>query len=339
MLARPLGDATVVAVLACTFTAAANQAIDMPARSASIPAVSGMDDLSNAISLNMVAGQLTFLLILPLVGALNSAFEPGQVFAGSLVFWLGILPLIGLLRFRSDVGVARAGVIGNIRDGLVYARSSAVLLGTFGAVAVIQIVGMPGVGSFGPLWMTQVLHLSRTEFGFMATTWGLGAVAVSLALAQWERLARRGLTLCAFALLFAGAAIVFGHSRTVLLTAVANFGAGGALIGALMTATTIAQHSADECMRGRVMGLFPLVMGVGMLAALPVGAAAQATSLELVVPALGWATLGLGLATVAWSGALRGAHPARGMPAGAAMASAVDGGVMVPSQGALTPHD
>lgn len=337
MLARPFGDATMVAVLACTLLAAANLAIDMPARSASIPAISGMDDLSNAISLNMVAAQLTFPLILPLTGVLNSAFEPGHVFAGSLVTWLAILPLIGLLRFQSTGELARTGVIGNIRDGLAYTRSSAVLFGTIGAVAVIHIVGMPGVGALGPLWMIQVLGLSRTEFGFMGMTWGLGALAVSLVLARWERLARRGLTLCFFVLFFATAAIVFGHSRIVLLTAAANFSAGAALIGAMMTANTIAQHFADDAMRGRVMGLFPLVMGIAMINALPAGAVAQATSLEMVVPVLGWATLGLGLAIIASAGALRSARPAPELPS--APAPAVEGGTWVPGQATLTTHE
>ena len=340
MLTRPLGDATVVAVLACTLVSAATLAIDMPARAASIPAVSGMSDLSNAISLNMVAAQVTFPLILPVTGALNSVFDPGQVFAGSLLGWCASLPLIGLLRFRSERGIARAGVIGNIGDGLVYTRSSAVLFGTIGAVAVVQIIGMPGIGSMGALWMTQVLGLSRTEFGFMAMTWGLGALAVSLTLARLEHVARRGLTLCVFVLVFAAAATVFGHSRNVPLSAAANLAAGGAFIGALMTANTIAQHFADEAMRGRVMGLFPLVMGMGMLNALPVGAVAQATSLALVLPILGWVTLGLALAIAAPAGGLRSAR-AHFVPVVVSRAPAlsVEGATVGPVPAAATANE
>jgi len=340
MLTSPPGDATVAAVLACTLLSAAILAIDMPAGAVSIPAVAGLNALSNAISLNMVAAQVTFPLILPVTGALNSIFEPGQVFAGSLVTWLATLPLIALLRFRSERGIARAGVIGNISDGLAYTRGSAVLFGTIGAVAVIQIVGMPGIGSLGALWMTQVLGLSRTEFGFMAMTWGIGALAVSLTLARLEYLARRGLTLCVFILVFAAAATVFGHSRNVPLTAVANLTAGGAFIGALMTANTIAQHFADEAMRGRVMGLFPLVMGMGMLNALPVGAVAQATSLALVVPILGWATLGLALAIAAPAGGLRGARAGIAeVPVAHAPALSDEGAAVAPGQAAAALNE
>ena len=305
MLTRPFGDATIVAVLGCVLLMAANLAIDMPARSSAIPAVVGMGDLSNAISLNMVAAQLTFPFVLVMVGALNSAFEPGQVFAGSLSVWLFTLPLIALLRFQSTGEAARSGVLSNIRAGLSYTRGSAVLVGVLGAVFVVNTVGMPGIGALGPIWMTEVLGLSRTQFGFMAMTWGLGALAMSVVLARWEHLMRRGTTLCALVIVFAVSTIVFGHSRQVPLTVVANFSAGAALIGVMMTATTLIQYVASEGMRGRVMGLFPLAMGFSMLNALPVGAIAQATSLELIVPILGWLTLGLGSLVIVGAPALR----------------------------------
>jgi len=305
MLTRPFGDLTIVAVLGCVLLMAANLAIDIPARSSAIPAVVGMGDVSNAISLNMVAAQLTFPFVLVMVGALNSAFEPGQVFAGSLSVWLFTLPLIALLRFQSTGTAAHAGVLSNIRAGLSYTRGSAVLVGVLGAVFVVHTVGMPGIGALGPVWMTEVLGLSRTEFGFMAMTWGIGALLMSVFLARWEQLMRRGTTLCALVVFFGVSTIVFGHSRIVALTVVANFSAGAALIGVMMTATTLIQHVASEGMRGRVMGLFPLAMGFSMLNALPVGAVAQATSLELIVPILGWLTLGLGSLVVVGAPAMR----------------------------------
>ena len=58
MLTTPFGEATVAGIVVLTFFAAANQAIDIPTRTASIPAIVGMDDLSNAIGLNEIANQL-----------------------------------------------------------------------------------------------------------------------------------------------------------------------------------------------------------------------------------------------------------------------------------------
>ena len=162
MLTHPFGEATMIALLCLTFAAAGNMAIDMPARTASTPAIVGMEDLANGISLQMIAQQLATPLSLPLVGLLNSVFDSGQVYAGTLFAWVAILPLISMLRYRS-VGEANraAGVLGNIREGLAYTRRDATIFAVIATVFVIQVVGMPGPAVLGPVWMTDVMGLSK----------------------------------------------------------------------------------------------------------------------------------------------------------------------------------
>ncbi|MBI2767610.1 MAG: MFS transporter [Chloroflexi bacterium] len=292
MLAEPLGEATIVAVAALVLLQAGNQAIDLPARAASIPAIVGMEAVTNAIGLQMVALQIAFPSMLPLVGFLNSQFESGRVFLGTAAVWVVVIPLMLALRFESgELGARGRGMLANIRDGLAYARRDATIFGVVGMVVLLQVVGMPGVSALGPVWMTDVLGLSKTEFGFMAMTWGIGAVSASLFFARLDGLARRGLGLCANVVLFAAAVIVFGHSRFIPLTVIANFSLGFGLVGTTVGATTIVQHLVSDEMRGRVMALFPLSVGLGMLSALPAGLAGQSLSLEVVVPAMGWLML------------------------------------------------
>ncbi len=311
MLYNPFGQAAMAALLCLTFLAAAAMAIDVPARTASIPTVVGMEDMGNAISLNMVAQQLTIPLSLPLVGFLNSILEPGQVYAGTLLAWAAILPLLAALQFRSVGSANRAlSMLGNIREGLAYTRRDAAIFGVIAMVLALQVVGMPGPATLGPLWMTEVLGLSRSEFGLMAMTWGIGAFVGSFFFARQQGLGRRGSSLCVMTLVFAVSAIVFGHSRFIPLTAAANFTLGFAQVGAMVTAATVVQHLVRDEMRGRVMGLFPLAMGMAMLNAGPVSAVGQALGLEVVVPALGWALLGIALLITFGLPELRRAHPA-----------------------------
>jgi MFS family permease len=306
MLTHPFGEATMIALLCVTFAAAGNMAIDMPARTASTPAIVGMADLANGISLQMIAQQLMAPLALPLVGLLNSVFDSGWVYAGTLLAWVAILPLISMLRYRS-VGEANraAGVVGNIREGLSYSRRDATIFAVIAAVLVIQVVGMPGPAVLGPVWMTDVLGLSKAQFGFIAMTWGAGAMIGSLFFAHQHELTGRGPTLCATVVLFSLSAVVFGVSRIVAVTAVANFFLGFSLIGTMVSASTIVQHTVTDEMRGRVMGLFPLAMGLGMLSAGPVSAAGQVFGLEAVVPVLAVATLVSTLVLVGARPALR----------------------------------
>jgi predicted MFS family arabinose efflux permease len=158
---------------------------------------------------------------------------------------------------------------------------------------------MPGVATLGPLWMRDVMDLSKSGFGAMAFTWGLGGAAASLLFVLRHGLAQRGATLVAVSLLFAVGVLVFGYSRLIPLTAAANFTLGFCMVATNTTSSTIAQHVVSEEMRGRVMGLFPLMMGLSMLTAAPVGAVGQLAGLEVVVPTLGWVTLTLIVAIVA----------------------------------------
>jgi predicted MFS family arabinose efflux permease len=139
--------------------------------------------------------------------------------------------------------------------------------------------------------MTDVLGLSKAQFGFMAMTWGIGTVIASFFFAFRRHYATRGSTLCATVVGFSIFAIVFAHSRIVPLTALVNMGLGFCVVGTMVTATTLVQKAVSDDMRGRVLGLFPLAQGCSMLAAAPVSWAGQSFGLPVVFPILAWTTL------------------------------------------------
>ena len=306
MLTEPLGGNTIWALLVMTFIAAGNMAVDMPARSASIPAIVGMEQLAPAIGLQQVFVQLMIPVSLPLVGFLNGAFEAGQVYTASLAAWLLIIPLISMLRYRSkgEAGAGR-GFIGNIVDGMKYTRREPTVFAVISLVVVMQTIGMPGVATLGPVWMTTVLGLSKAQFGLIAMTWGLGALFGSGFFGIVPHLLRRGSTLCAMVILFCASAVVFAHSRFVPLTALANLTLGFGMIGTMVSATTICQHAVSNEMRGRVMGLFPLAMGASMLSAGPVGFLGQEFGLPIVVAIASWSALSLSLLIITGRPTLR----------------------------------
>ncbi len=314
MIWKPFDDATIAALLVLVFLAASNMAVDGPSRSASIPVVVNPSQIGHAIALNNVAQQLTFPAVLPLVGWLSGTIGPGKVVAGSLIAWAFIIPLIAMLRYSSKAMAMRrssSGFVRDIRDGLGYARRDATIFAVIAMIVAMQVVAMPGVGMLGPVWMTEVLGLSRGQFGLLAMLWGIGAVTSSLTFAARPQMGRRGTTLAAMVLLFAASGILFAHSRSVPLTAVANFGLGFAMTGAIVTAMTLVQYTVSEQMRGRVMGLFPLVMGFSMLSVAPVSFAGQGLGLEVVVPATEWAALAIAGLVVLGAPALRRSRPAR----------------------------
>ena len=290
MLTSPFGDATFFGVLVLTFLAAATQAIDHPARQASIPAAVGMDDLGNAISLNSAAQQLMIPITIPIAAVLNDVIGPGALYGGSLVTWIGIIPLIAALNYSSR-GEAGRQMFRAVAEGLQYTWKHIVILAAVGLVFVMNGVGMPGVGNLGIIWATEILDVGGSGFALMAFGWGSGAVVGSMYFAQRPDVAGRGSTLVLAAITFAVAAIVFAYSRSIWITAATNVGLGVALSASTISASVIIQQKVEEGVRGRVMGLLPLTNGVAMLMTFPISAVAQEAGLPIVLVVLGWATL------------------------------------------------
>jgi len=291
MLAQPFGEATVAAVAVWTFLAAGVQSIDSPARSASIPAAAGRDNVPAAIALTSIAGQLTMPLSLPLVGLLNGVMPSGAVYAGSLLAWVGILPLIAMLRFQSRGGATAVSMVANIKTGLRYARGRRPILATLAIVAVVQVLGMPVATPLGPMFEIEVLGFTAPQVGLMAATWGLGSLTASVGLARARGLTLRGSTLVTVSLLFGVAALGFGYSRFIPLTAVSDYGMGFAFTATMLVAGTLVQHLVDDSVRGRVLSLFPFTLGLAQVGTAIAGLVGQQTGLDVLLPALGWMEL------------------------------------------------
>lgn len=306
MLTQPFGqwDALGLAVLA--FAVAGITAVDAPSRSASLPSIVGIERVGSAIGLQMVAVQIAFVFGPLATGFANSLFEPGPIYAATLLAWAGVLPAVLSLRYSSRATEGRRAPFRQLREGLAYTARHQLILTVIALVVLLHLIGMPGVGALSAAWMTTVLGMSKTQVGLLGgLMWGSGALGTSLALARRPDTAARGAALCAAALVFALSAVVFSHSRSVPLTALTNFGLGAGVAGTVLCGSTIVQRAVSEEMRGRVMGLFPLAVGLGMFSGGPVSVVSQAFGLTLVVPVLTWSFLVAAGAVVAASPRLR----------------------------------
>ncbi len=308
MLFHPFGQATIAAVAVVTFLAAGVMSIDSPARSASLPAVAGMENIGAAIGLMTVANQVMMPLSLPLVGILNGIFAPGVVYASSLICWAGILPMIAMLRYHSVGGGAHAGMFSNVRSGIGYAWRSRPILAVLTVVVVILLLGMPVATPLGPMFEMDVLDFTSSQVGLMGATWGVGAFAASIAFTRMPTLGMRAVTLAVVSTLFGVMIMGFGYSRMIALTALFDFGMGVTMTATMLTSSTLVQHMVDDTMRGRVMSLFPFAQGFAYVGTPAVGIIGQQAGLAFLIPALGWATVFGCLAIITWNWRLIGAR-------------------------------
>ena len=129
-----------------------------------IPAIVPAHEVPAAIGLSNVAAQLMFPLVLPLAGYLNDRLPPGEVVLCSLVAWTVSIPALSRMRSSSvDAGHPKSGILDEIRDGLAYVGGAPAVRGVLLTVIVVHVVGMPGVGALGPVWMRDILGLSASQ--------------------------------------------------------------------------------------------------------------------------------------------------------------------------------
>ncbi len=292
MLTEPLGEGSVGLVAVVTFLAAGIQSIDTPARSASVPAAAGRENIAAAIALLAISSQVTMPLSLPIAGIMNQLFPPGAVYATSLIAWFAIIPLIAMLRLDNQPPpAARGSTLRSIAAGLAYTRAHRPILAIVSLVFVVQVIGMPIAAPLGPMFFIEVLGFNSAQVGLMGATWGLGSVSASIMIARNAHLALRGGSLAFVAIFFGLAVLSFGYSRFIPLTALSDYGLGFAFTSTSLVASTLIQHLVADEMRGRVLSFFPLTIGIAQAATAIAGLAGQAIGLALLLPLLGWLVL------------------------------------------------
>jgi len=179
----------------------------------------------------------------------------------------------------------------DVGEGLRYTRRESTVLGIVVLMVVMMGLGFPAVSNLGPTWVTTVVGVEVRHFGFVAIFWGLGAFLTSLALTRFSTFERKGRML-ALATIGFGISFVIFSTGTVAGAVIGNFGLGSTMAMSQVCSTSLVQHMVPGEVRGRVMSILWLNMGLAQLVTLPVAVVAQASSLETIFPLMALTLLG-----------------------------------------------
>jgi MFS family permease len=299
----PPGALGLAGFLALVFVWAALFAIDGPARLALIPDLVGAARAPAALALFTGATQLT----LP-VSILASGFViDGLGFAASYALTAVGHALDLLLLRRITVSGAGAPAIASggarralrdVGEGLVYTRGEPLVLATLAVLGCMFALGFPAVANLGPTWITTVVKVPVRLFGLVGVTWGLGALLASAVWTRWAHFERRGALVVGAGILFGLSFLVFALARTASVAALANLGLGSAIATGQIASISLLQHRVPNQVRGRVMSLVQINMGVAQLLTLPIAAVGEVLTLPVLFPILAGSLL-LAVAAVA----------------------------------------
>ncbi|MGZ4505823.1 MAG: MFS transporter [Blastococcus sp.] len=278
------GNLAVLWVLAACVSGFA--AVNQPTRSAVIPALVGPDGVPGANALAMTVRQAGVIVgpllagVLIGVGDLFLAYTVdavGFVIAVLLLRGLPALPpghAAGPLRLRSAVR--------GVGEGFAFLRTQPVLLMTF----VVDIVAMMFA------WPQAVFpELSQTRFaespnslGWLFAGVSLGALAMGLTSGWVSRVDRQGAVVLGAIVVWGLAIIGFGFARALWVAVLCLAVAGAGDMVSAVLRTSMLQIAAPEGMRGRMQGVFIVVVAGGpRLGDLRAGAIASAASVGVAM--------------------------------------------------------
>ena len=251
MLALALAAGTVVSFAMPAFWAYLADLI--PARS-----------LSRATALVMMgqnAGEMTGPVIVGWIIASSGADLAYAIIAA--VYLLGAIFILNAPKGRFAVSDSedRPPYYESLKQGIAYARRSPVLPWLFVMNASINIFGV-AIFPLMPEYATKILDVGAVGFGVMSTVLGLGLAIGSIIIAIFGLPRRIIWIIIVSSFVWDFAMIGFGFSRFYPLTLAFLFFMGIAGMFWVNAITHLFQREAKGQMRGRVMSLYAIGMGL-----------------------------------------------------------------------------
>jgi len=250
-------------ILLLAFLAGTGQSFGGPAYAALIPGLVKRDDVPNAIALNSIQFNLARMVGPLLAGVVLAAAGVAWCFALNGLSFVAVIISLYLIRATFIPEKTTDSVMTGLRNGFSYMKDQGPLwqLSLLGFVSTF--CGMP-LMTLLPVYAKDIFGMGAAGYANMMAASGAGAITGALLYAATSHRHSHGRTVLGVQIVFAILLCTFALSRTLILSYVVLFFAGGCLITLFATITSLVQLNVKEGMRGRVMSIFMLAFRGGM---------------------------------------------------------------------------
>jgi hypothetical protein len=226
-----------------------------------------------------------------MLGAAWTYLAIGASYAAATVLLFYVKP--NWKQARTALGFSSA--LSNTGQGLKVVATSSVLIGIMGVTVLFNLV-FPPSRSLIPVFQ-PILDISNTQLGFLGAAGGIGALVGAGYLASRGSIRRQSIYYWSGSAISNGFLAVFAFTDNyyVALTALILGGIGQAWFGTMQA--TLVMLSVPDNMRGRVMGILSMAIGVQTVGSLIMGALAEAMGPG---PALFWMAVVGTASTLIW---------------------------------------
>ena len=265
-------------------------ALVMPARMAVVPDLMSPRDLASGVALFTTIFSTAQLAGPAPAGYLINAFGMGAAF---LVAALMLLPAIGVLLLLRIPGHAAEGagamqesVMASVLGGLAYVRRQPFIFGLILLGVVFAVFGMP-YQAILPVFARDVLDSGADGLGLLGLAVGVGALSGSITVASFSSVRQIRFLMIGGGLGFGVLIVFFALSNLFWLSFGLTVVLGFMMQVSLTSNFTLVQLASPGYVRGRVLSIRMLAVGVG-----PVGMFLLGIGAEQIGPPTALALMG-----------------------------------------------
>jgi len=253
------GILNVEGLLVIAFFFGIARAFRAPAGVALAPMLVPQELLPRAIAWNSLAFQIGTISGPALAGLLVGHWSTTHAYAVALALYF--VPIIGLSFIKRSTRPAPhvGSRVERVREGLSYIWTNKVVLGAISLDLFAVLLG--GATALLPVFARDILHVGPQGFGLLRSAPAVGAAVVALVLASKPIYRHAGTAMFSGVAIFGLATVVFGLSKSFLLSLGALAVLGGADMVSVYVRQTLIQIVTPDAMRGRVASVSFLFIG------------------------------------------------------------------------------
>jgi MFS family permease len=295
-----LGDTNVLPLYGFALVAGIGQAYSAPATNPLLAASVPGRHLAQVIAMSSSTWQTASIVGPALAGLLQLVGNPAPYIAAAAGLVASTSLAFAVPRAVGVAHVAEAAEdasFGDVLAGIRLIRAAPALLGAISLDLVAVLFG--GVTALLPVFSSDILHVGAFGNGVLRAAPGVGAVAMGVFLAGRPIRRRAGATLFTAVAIYGAFTVLFGLSRSFVLSLVALMGLAAADMVSVLLRGTLVPLFTPAALRGRVGAVERVFVGAsnelgafesGVAAAL-IGAAPAVIlgGLASIVVAAAWA--------------------------------------------------
>ena len=263
-----------------------------PFQQAILPDLVPPSEFLAAVSLNSAQFNLGRVVGPALAGVTIAAFGYPVAFVANAASFLAVVAALFFVRLSPPPGRAeQIGLLASLRLGARAARAEPGCRAAIGTIAVVALSASPFI-ALVPVMAHRLTHTGArgiaSATGLLTTAQGIGAVAGALAIAPLAARFGRGRMLMGSLAVLPPVLVLYGFAPSLTFALPALFVVGLVYISVLSGLSTVVQLRAPAELRGRVLSLYLVALGVSY----PIGSLVQGPLADSL--GLAWTTAGAG---------------------------------------------